>query len=40
VSYERRVRVHGLVDINGVGAHLDRQRSLADYVASVGVPLA
>ena len=32
---ERGVRMNRLADIDRVGAHLDRQRHLADHVASV-----
>jgi hypothetical protein len=30
------VRVDGLADVDGVGAHFDRQRNLANHVAGVG----
>ena len=33
---QRRVRVDGLADVDRVGAHLDRQRDLADQVAGMG----
>src|SRR5690606_30904382 len=32
---ERRVRMDGLADVDGVGPHLDGQRDLADHVAGV-----
>ena len=32
---QRRVRVDGAADVDRVGAHLDRQRDLADQVAGV-----
>ncbi len=33
---QRRMRVDGLADVHGVGAHLNRQRDLADHVARMG----
>jgi hypothetical protein len=33
---QRRMRMDGLADIHRVGAHLDRQRDLADHVARMG----
>ena len=33
---QRRMRMDGLADVHLVGAHLDRQRDLADHVAGVG----
>jgi hypothetical protein len=33
---QRRVRVNGLANIDGICAHLDRQRDFTDHVAGVG----
>ena len=33
---QRRVRVNGLADVDGIGAHLNRQGNLANHVARMG----